>query len=566
MFEKNKNGKLTDGKKNTLDHKKNKYEDIFGDENMQSNSWDDSIADEEGYESVNLDSVKIDLQAIELIGKKFAKQNLVFPFAYQNDELYVAICNLNSIQELTEISEYMQCKINVFLSDQDTIERYIKQYYHNNNSANEYRTTTKVKDIHSLELELDEQNSIFNEYIVSDVDTLNDAQKNRENDKNLDKIPKNVKQDIINIETFAREMIQKGMEIHASDIHIESMDEFAYIRYRKDGVLIPSQLSKVNFDLLANRIKIMAEMFTEEVFMPQKGYISFYSGKYQKATLHVLTIPTKESEKIVIKLQSGNRNLPIDDIGLGKADNEILEGILEKKSGLFLVSGLSGSGRTTTLYALLKKLASPNFNILSVEQGITEDIKGVNQVVLSANLKLTVSDFLETVYEHDIDILAIDLPSINLEMFKKLINLSLSGKLVIVTVYFPTVFDAISGLVSMGIEPYSLAASLEGVSAQMIIKRLCHTCMGRKNLQDKVCSACGGTGYKGKIGVFEMLKLSRDYFNLIVKNSNGHELKQKIAEEASTFEKNCQRLFKENIASKEELIRLGFMKVTSNEK
>jgi type IV pilus assembly protein PilB len=365
----------------------------------------------------------------------------------------------------------------------------------------------------------------------------------------------------VDVDGYIRKILIRAFELKATDIHIDEYDNNSRVRYRVEGRLkSDDSRARIPHDILTKRLKVMAEFFMREKEIIQKGEVRYSLGLDKNIVFTVQALPTAFSETLLLKLSNRTKNYNVGDLGMSDKDLKVVESILSRNSGLVIAGGMSGSGRTTTLYALMNSLRGKDVDVLSIEHKVFERIKGISQISLEDYKDLKTVELLKNISEFDMDVLVVDI-ELDSEVMKNLINLSLGGKLVIVTSYFPTAHDTIIGLGAMGIEPYSIAASLEGIICQQLLRRLCAACGGAvKTLEgSKRCEVCGGEGYKGKIGVFEIFKMNRDYWQLILNRRQGGHLKEAMENESTSFANNIKRLVRDKVISQEEALRVGFM-------
>jgi len=325
----------------------------------------------------------------------------------------------------------------------------------------------------------------------------------------------------------------------ASDIHIDPLDNKTIIRYRIDGVLdtvreLPSDIHKQ----MVNRIKVMAMMDITETRVPQDGRIQTIVQK-KKFDLRISTLPTVRGEKVVMRILdiSGNRNT-IDSLGLNSKDELAVRKMISKPNGIILVSGPTGSGKTSTLYSFLNELNSPSVNIVTVEDPVEIKMAGINQIQVHSEINLTFANALRSILRQDPNIIMIG-EIRDKETAEISIRASLTGHLVLSTIHTNSALKTITRLLDMEIEPYLLASSLSGIISQRLVRRLCPECSYeekpseneleifennnieiKKIKRAKGCPACNFKGYTGRMGLFEILPISKDIENLISQNSS----------------------------------------------
>lgn len=509
--------------------------DLFEEENVNK------------FEVVNLEEISVDKNALSKIDLDLIVTHLIFPFRCNGREVYVALVGMETERVLKKMLDQNELIVRPFLAEKDSVEMFIAKYYFNSN-FDEFK---KKRD------DINRKNS---EHSIFDSNTgilYEDEYIKREN------VAQKISEDVIGLDTeiYIKKVIKLGVDINASSIHIEERNKLAYIRYRVDGKLIlQNEKKETSYDSIAKKIKVMAALFTEEREHAQKGYASLKVDN-NIVSFNVLTMPTANSEKIVVKLNSYKKSIRIEDIGFSEEDRRTFMKIIEKESGLFIISGLAGSGRTTSFYATIKRLISTEKNIITIEDEIADDLTDVSQISLVTNDKRNLSQILGNIDEYDPDIIGIDLRDVDMANYNTLFKLSRTGRFVIITMNFTSTLDVIRGLISMGFEPFYVASSLKGIMTQSLAKRTCSKCKGKKkDDNNKICINCNGSGYKDTIAIFEIINMGRKYFSQIVYyNDNIQELKEMLDQEPCTFEKNSIRLYKEGILSKEEIRKLGIV-------
>jgi general secretion pathway protein E len=357
-----------------------------------------------------------------------------------------------------------------------------------------------------------------------------------------------------------RRIILKALDCQATDVHIDKINGHCTVRYRVEGKLLQDEEEvKVLHEELVQRLKVMAEFFTREKVKIQSGMVEYPINETQKIRFTVKVLPTAFGDLLLLRFGQSRKNSKIEDLGMTLEDARTLKSILNQKTGLVVVGGLSGSGRTTTLYAVINQLLKKNLDILLLENKVFDKMNGVAQVSLEDNKESSLVDLMTSISDFDMDVLVVDV-ELNKEVIKKLTQISLGGKLVVASAYFPSAYDAILGITSMGVEPYILAASLKGIICQQLARKLCPMCKQIKeneNEKDGVCKACRGSGYLGSIAMFEIFKMSKDYWQLFLKKEDAEALKAFIQNERTSFSNNAKRLIDSGHSGVEEMLRLG---------
>ncbi len=345
---------------------------------------------------------------------------------------------------------------------------------------------------------------------------------------------------------FINKIILKASRIGASDIHIDPGEKEGTVKFRLDGVLQEYQKFPITiYSQLISRIKVMANLNVAEKRLPQDGRIRIRIGK-KEFDIRVSILPTILGERGVLRLldQSGNL-LTLEDLGLLKEDYEKVKRLAKKPYGLVLVTGPTGAGKTTTLYAmlLLIKQLFPYKNIVTIEDPVEYQIKGIAQVQVNPKTGLTFASGLRSILRQDPDVILVG-EIRDSETAQIAIHAALTGHLVLSTLHTNDAPTAVSRLVDMGVEPYLIASSLEGIIAQRLVRKICPHCkteyppskeemeilgITNKNyrlFKGKGCENCLNTGYKGRTGIFEILSINEELRKVILKTSSATEIKK----------------------------------------
>jgi general secretion pathway protein E len=285
----------------------------------------------------------------------------------------------------------------------------------------------------------------------------------------------------------------------ASDIHIEPYERHSSVRFRVDGALREVvQPNRALHAALISRLKIMAELDISEKRLPQDGRISLRIGT-RAVDVRVSTLPSSHGERAVLRLlDKSDSKLNLEAVGMQGDSLKRLKKLVSQPHGIILVTGPTGSGKTTTLYAALSQLDAAHSNIMTVEDPIEYELPGVGQTQVNAKIDLTFAKALRAILRQDPDVIMIG-EIRDFETAQIAIQASLTGHLVLATLHTNDAASAVNRLIDMGVEPFLLSSSLLGVLAQRLVRKLCLHCQGAG------CEACGQTGYQGRTGVFELL-------------------------------------------------------------
>ena len=321
---------------------------------------------------------------------------------------------------------------------------------------------------------------------------------------------------------LVNEIISEAMHTGVSDIHFEPGEKTFLVRFRKDGVLkIARKLPLRSISEVISRLKIMASMDIAEKRRPQDGRIHFDDGS-KNVDIRVSALPTDYGQKMVLRLlDKGQIIHRLDSLGMTQAQIDMCNSEIHKPYGMFLITGPTGSGKTTTLYTLLQMIRSTELNISTIEEPIEYKLDGITQTAVNAKIDLTFAAALRTLLRQDPDVIMVG-EIRDGETAELAIRAALTGHLVFSTLHTNDAPSAIVRLVDMGIEPFLVASAVNFIMAQRLVRRTCPKC-GGKNPE---CLTCGGSGYKGRVGIFEMMPMSDPLRELIHKGASGSELKQ----------------------------------------
>ena len=346
-------------------------------------------------------------------------------------------------------------------------------------------------------------------------------------------------------------LLTQAAKEEASDIHIEPYERHSCVRFRIDGGLREVvQTHRALHAALISRLKIMADLDIAEKRLPQDGRISLRLGQ-RAIDVRVSTLPGAHGERAVLRLlDKSQARLSLNAIGMQGDTLSKFSRLIEQPHGIILVTGPTGSGKSTTLYAALQQLDSSTRNILTVEDPIEYELPGVGQTQVNAKIDLTFAKALRAILRQDPDVIMIG-EIRDFETAQIAIQASLTGHLVLATLHTNDASSAVTRLVDMGIEPFLLSSSLLGVLAQRLVRKLCSHCHGGG------CEACHQTGYHGRTAIFELLVTSAQTRALIHTSTSEAELKAcALSEGMQLMRDDGLRLVQEGITSKEELIRV----------
>jgi len=350
-------------------------------------------------------------------------------------------------------------------------------------------------------------------------------------------------------------LLTQAVRDGASDIHIEPYERHSSVRFRVDGRLREVvQPNRALHAALISRLKIMADLDISEKRLPQDGRISLRLGT-RAIDVRVSTLPNAHGERAVLRLlDKSESKLSLESVGMQGATLARLEALIAQPHGIILVTGPTGSGKTTTLYAALSRLDAGRSNIMTVEDPIEYELPGVGQTQVNSKIELSFAKALRAILRQDPDVIMIG-EIRDFETAQIAIQASLTGHLVLATLHTNDAASAVTRLTDMGVEPFLLSSSLLGVLAQRLVRKYCGHCHGGSN--GAGCEHCGHTGYAGRTGVFELLVVDDTLRALIHSQAPEAELRaQALAGGMTLMRDDGERLVAAGITSREELLRV----------
>jgi general secretion pathway protein E len=341
-------------------------------------------------------------------------------------------------------------------------------------------------------------------------------------------------------------LLEGALAADASDIHIEPFEDSLRVRYRVDGLLYDQEAPPRRLQAaLTSRIKIMAEMNIAERRLPQDGRIRVTAAGGRRVDIRVSTVPTIHGESIVMRLlDRSSVFLPFDRLGFAPAAARGFEALIHRPHGIVLVTGPTGSGKTTTLYAALDKINRSDLKIITVEDPVEYQLKGINQIPVRPKIGLSFASGLRHIVRQDPDVIMVG-EIRDLETAEIAIQAALTGHLVFSTLHTNDAPGAVTRLQDMGCEPYLVSSVLSGVLAQRLVRRVCPACRapdhpdpatllalgvtdaaGVELFHGKGCDDCRGTGYRGRTGIYELFRITEDARSLIVRKAPAGEIRR----------------------------------------
>lgn len=467
----------------------------------------EALALQTGIEKVDLADLNIPPEVVSLVPADLVYKYHLLPLRFEDGRLAVAMTNPFQAEAVEDLRLVTGTQIRRFYADAVEMDDAILRYYGSNVARMLDNLTPKDQQtgqsIEAEELSADQLSEIAREPSLVNLVNL---------------------------------IILEALEERASDIHIEPFEHELKIKYRIDGMLVEkTPSSKRLHAAIVSRIKIMANMNIAERFVPQDGRIEFATKK-GKIDLRVSTLPTVYGEAVVMRiLDKSTALIDLEDLGMRPETLEGFEKCLRKPYGIILVTGPTGCGKTTTLYASLKKIYSPAFKMITIEDPVEYQLDGINQIPVNPKRGLTFATGLRHILRHDPDIIMVG-EIRDRETADIAIRAALTGHLVFSTLHTNDAAGAVTRLIDMGVEPFLVASSLEAVLAQRLVRRICPHCKepcepdwrllktlnsavevkpGLKFYRGRGCKYCSQTGMSGRTGVFELLRITSNLRDII---------------------------------------------------
>ena len=499
------------------------------------------------YDLVDVQNVEIEQDILSLVPASVLMKHKALPFEYSPDNmnvLRVAMSDPMDMAAMDDINIITNLQVEPVVTTTGSVMLALDRYYGQAevNSALEEYTREK-------ESQMEEQEDMYSEDVNNSP-----------------------------IVQLVRGMIDQAVRQRASDIHIEPMERQVRIRYRIDGALYEKAVySIILLPAIVARVKIIGGMDISEKRKPQDGRITQVVDR-KEFDIRASVLPTVYGEKIVLRLASKNA-LTKEKSQLGLRPDELkkFNHLIGNPHGILLVTGPTGSGKSTTLYTALSELNKEDVNIITVEDPVEANINGVNQVQVNVKANLTFASALRSILRQDPDIIMIG-EIRDQETATIAVQASITGHLVVSTLHTNSAASTITRLVDMGIEPYLIADATIGVIAQRLVRRLCPACKKEKKADEQElellmlapdadvtvyepcgCPKCDGTGFRGRIGVFEIMEVTQALKNIISKRGTTDDIKNKAVEEGmSTLRMSAAKYVLEGITSVQEMMRVSF--------
>lgn len=491
-----------------------------------------------GIPHVSLNQFSIDPELIQLVPKELVKRTNIMPIRKDKNKLLIAMADPMDYFAIEEVRMATGCQIETSIAAKDDLYRTITKYYDLQESMDQ-----ALLDMTPTELENDTQ--------ITDEDSP--------------------------IVRLVNQIIANGVAQRASDVHFDPQETELRVRYRVDGVLkLERALPKHMQNVILARIKIMGNLNITENRLPQDGRIKA-SVNMKPIDIRVSTLPTIYGEKVVMRILdvSGAMN-SLDKLGFNKKNYETFSKMIEKPNGIVLITGPTGSGKSSTLYAALNQLNGEDVNIITVEDPVEYQLQGINQIQVREEVGLTFATGLRSILRQDPDIVMVG-EIRDLETAQIAVRASLTGHLVLSTLHTNSAVESVSRMKDMGVEPFLLSSSLVGVVAQRLIRKVCRDCKAthipndrekaifaehemdiKEIVRGRGCPSCNNTGYRGRIAIHEVLAVDEFVKNVILTGKSTLALRDYMRESGyfSLLEDGLLKV-QEGLTTTEEVLRVA---------
>ena len=502
-----------------------------------------AMAKKWGLEFISLNQHGVDMAAANLITPEIAQKYKLLPIRIQDGKLLVAMSNPNDIIAIDDIELLTGYEVQpVIVMDREL-----------NLALEQFTNLSKGIDTRNIEDEEEEEK-------VSSID-------DEANEKPAVQL--------------VNQILHQAVKSNASDVHIEPQEKYTRVRFRIDGVL--HEITQAPLKLhpsMTSRIKVMGGMDIAERRVPQDGRITVRIEE-KTVDIRVATLPSAYGEKVTMRLlDRSSKIFTLEELGFPERHLRRYEKAIRLPYGFILITGPTGSGKSTTLYATLAKLNSPDKNIITLEDPIERRMNGINQIQMNARAGMTFASGLRSILRSDPDIIMVG-EIRDMETAKIAVESALTGHLVFSTLHTNDAPGAVTRLGEMGVEPFLTASSLIGVVAQRLVRLLCPDCkkgftFSREDILRSIpdfplgpdeksvtlykpvgCMACNNTGYRGRIGVFEFLTVSEPIQKLILEKASANAIREvAISEGMETLRQDGLMKVKQGLTSMEELLRV----------
>ena len=517
---------------------------------IEENELTAFLSKQYGVPSIDLNEFDIEADIIKLIPKEVVLKHQVIPINRTGSTLIVAMADPSNIFAIDDIKFLTGYNVEVVVASEQAIEAAVEKYY----------TSNVTFDDVMLDFDEDEVDIVDADEDINELDLEKSA-----GDAPVIKL----------VNLILLDAIRKG----ASDIHVEPFEKQLRVRYRIDGMLYEVMKPPVKLKhAITSRIKIMSQLDIAERRLPQDGRIKLKMGKNKEMDFRVSVLPVLWGEKIVLRLlDKSNLQLDMTKLGFEEKTLENFRKAIHNPFGMILVTGPTGSGKTTTLYSVLSELNRSDTNISTAEDPVEYNLFGINQVQMHDDIGLNFSSSLRSFLRQDPDIILVG-EIRDFETAEIAIKAALTGHLVLSTLHTNDAPSSISRLLNMGIEPFLVAASVVLIAAQRLCRKLCQDCLEPIDVPAQVlldlgmhpdevdevtihrgagCRACNGSGYRGRIAVYEIMTMSDELREFVLNGASTLELKREAVRQGmQTLRMSALNKLKSGVTSLDEVGRM----------
>ena len=517
---------------------------------IEENELTAFLSKQYGVPSIDLSDFDIEPEIIKLIPKEVVLKHQVIPINRTGSTLIVAMADPSNIFAIDDIKFLTGYNVEVVVASEQAIEGAVEKYY----------TSNVTFDDVMLDFEDDEVDVIDAEEDINELDLEKSA-----GDAPVIKL----------VNLILLDAIRKG----ASDIHVEPFEKQLRVRYRIDGMLYEVMKPPVKLKhAITSRIKIMSQLDIAERRLPQDGRIKLKMGKNKEMDFRVSVLPVIWGEKIVLRLlDKSNLQLDMTKLGFEEKTLELFKKSIHQPYGMILITGPTGSGKTTTLYSVLSELNTTDTNISTAEDPVEYNLYGINQVQMHDDIGLNFSSSLRSFLRQDPDIILVG-EIRDFETAEIAIKASLTGHLVLSTLHTNDAPSSISRLLNMGIEPFLVSAAVILIGAQRLVRKSCNECREVVEVPRQVlldlgvhpdevdefelqrgmgCRVCNNTGYKGRIAVYEIMTMTEELREFVLNGASTLELKREAVRQGmKTLRMSALTKLAEGMTSLDEVSRL----------
>ncbi|MFI5319169.1 MAG: type IV-A pilus assembly ATPase PilB [Myxococcota bacterium] len=519
---------------------------------LQENQLSEFVAKQYGVPDVNLDEFDIDPAVIQLIPEEVAQKHTVVPVNRAGSTLILATADPSNIFAIDDIKFLTGYNVEVVVAAEEQIKRAIDRYYDKANALDD----------------------IMGDFDDSDMEVLTDS-----DDVDVNALAK--ESEDAPVVKLVNLILTDAVKRNASDIHVEPYEKEFRVRYRIDGVLYEVMKPPLKLkNAITSRIKIMSELDIAERRLPQDGRIKLKMGRGKEMDYRVSVLPTLFGEKTVMRLlDKSNLQLDMTKLGFEQKQLDVFQHAIHQPFGMVLVTGPTGSGKTTTLYSALAELNKISENISTAEDPVEFNLSGINQVQMHDDIGLNFAAALRSFLRQDPDIIMVG-EIRDFETAEIAVKAALTGHMVLSTLHTNDAPSTINRLLNMGIEPFLVASSVNAILAQRLARRVCQECKEQdaevlreamvaaglsedeakatKPMKGRGCNNCSNTGYRGRVALYEVMRIGEELKEFVLNGASATEVKREaIRLGMTTLRRSALNKFKEGVTTLSEVHRVS---------